>query len=212
MMKTLGAVGITCVVYWGMAGCSLMPERLSPPAVHDFGPALATQRFAPAGWSSVAVQSPEWLQDPSLRYRLLYRQPTHVQFYALDRWVAPAPNLLEHRLAAVAGRSGCLLEIELQAFEQLFQRPDQARVVIEFRARSVDPSGDPRTVLAEKEFALNRTCSSPDAAGAVDAFSHLIDETVETLDVWLRQLPDASHCAASFSAETRSPPVVDNPP
>jgi cholesterol transport system auxiliary component len=91
--------------------CSVLPERPAPPGVHDFGPLVATTPVATHAWSGATVAAPDWLRDAKLRYRLLYRQPTRVQFYALDRWVAPPPDLLAQALSTTAGAAGCPLRI-----------------------------------------------------------------------------------------------------
>ena len=179
------------------AGCSVLPERPLPPAVHDFGPPTATARAVPHAWSGVSVEAPDWLRDPKLRYRLLYRQPTRVQYYALDRWVAPPPDLLAQSLSAAAGPAGCTLRIDLQTFEQLFPQPGQARVVVEFAARVTTPGIGSEPPLAERRFTLDHPCPTADAAGAVAAYSSVIDEAIGKLDQWLGSLPRASLSSCS---------------
>lgn len=169
--------------------CSVLPDRPAPPAVHDFGLPAADKRGATRAWTAATVTAPDWLRDPRLRYRLLYRQPTRIQFYALDRWVAPPPDLLAQVLSASAGPTGCPLRVDLQTFEQVFPQPSQARVTVELQARAVAPDAVSDRPLAEQHFALSRPCPTPDAAGAVAAFSLTIDDAVKRLDAWLRTLP-----------------------
>jgi cholesterol transport system auxiliary component len=152
--------------------CSLLPERVPPPALHDFG---APGAAAPAPWSQVQVDAPDWLQTDRLQYRLLYARPTELRAYTLDRWVAPPPALLEQRLNAGRSGSGYRLRIELEAFEQVFDRPGSSRVMIRFRAET--PS-DART------FQLDQSAASPDAAGAVTAFARLADRADAALRAW----------------------------
>ncbi|WP_139555905.1 ABC-type transport auxiliary lipoprotein family protein [Methylotetracoccus oryzae] len=169
--------------------CSVLPDRPAPPAVHDFGLPAADKRSATGAWTAATVTAPDWLRDPRLRYRLLYRQPTRIQFYALDRWIAPPPDLLAQRLSAAAGPAGCPLRVDLQTFEQVFSQPGQARVIVELQARAAAPGAIADQPLAEQRFALSRPCPTPDAAGAVAAFSLAMDDAVSRLDTWLRTLP-----------------------
>lgn len=186
-------------------GCSLLPDRPAPAAVHDFGPLSMASRTGPRAWSDAAVHAPDWLQDSKLRYRLLYRQPTRVQFYALDRWVAPPPQLLAQSLSAAAGRGGCPLRIDLQTFEQVFERPGRARVVVEFMARTVEAGAGADRTVAEQYFALSRPCASADAAGAVTAFSLAIGDAIGRLDTWLRSSPPDALAACRPVAERLMP-------
>jgi len=201
MTKTMWLARTALILGCMTTACSLLPDRPAAPAVHDFGPPLTGSRAAPHVWSGVAVQAPDWLHDPKLRYRLLYAQPTRVQFYALDRWVAPPPNLLAQTLSAAAGRDGCFLNIDLQTFEQVFPQPGQARVIIEFLARAVVSTGTSSESLAEQRFALSRACPTANAAGAVAAYSLAIDEAINRLDGWLRTLPDGTLSACRSNRE-----------
>lgn len=154
------------------AACSVLPERPPQPALHDFGAGAVA---APAAWSSVEVDAPDWLQTDRLQYRLLYANPTELRAYALDRWVAPPPALLEQRLKSGRAGTGYRLRVELQAFEQVFDRPGSSHVTMRFRAE---------TPTADKTFQLDQPTASPDAAGAVTAFAQLVDRAVAVLRAW----------------------------
>jgi cholesterol transport system auxiliary component len=114
--------------------CSVLPERSPQATVHDFGPWQGDETRA--HWSTVEITAPDWLQEDRIRYRLLYANPTAVRFYTQDRWVAPAPALLAQRLRAAAGRDGYRLLVELQSFEQVFDRPGHSSVIVDFRAKA----------------------------------------------------------------------------
>jgi len=172
------------------SGCSvgLAPERPSQPAAHDFGPVIDPPGERAAGYASqLVVEAPEWLQNNRIHYRLLYADPTQVRSYALDRWLAPPPMLLAQRLTAGSGVGRCRLRIRLKAFEQIFDRPQSARVVMGFLAR-VQPPGAVRPVY-EKAFHLSRSTASADAAGAVSGFAMLVDDARRRLRTWLAGLP-----------------------
>ncbi|MDD2768909.1 MAG: hypothetical protein PHT19_09250 [Methylococcus sp.] len=149
--------------------CSMLPERPPQPALHDFGIAAPS---APAPWSAAEVDAPDWLQTDRLQYRLLYANPTELRAYAQDRWVAPPPALLEQRLKSSRSSTGYRLRIELQTFEQVFDRPGNSRVTMSFRAET--PSGD-------ETFRLDQPAASADAAGAVQAFAQMVDRAIAQL-------------------------------
>jgi len=174
-----------------LASCGILPERPPSPALHDFG---LTARSAPPGgeaapWSSVAVSAPEWLQSENIRYRLLYAEPTRVRFYSQDRWIAPPPALLAQRLSQRDGNDGYGLKISLLAFEQVFDGPGQARLLVSFRASAYRQGFD--VAISEKTFRFVRPTPSADAQGAVTAASGWVDEAEQSLDDWLRGLPAA---------------------
>jgi len=170
------------------AGCSVLPQREPPPALHDFGPRPhhSTEQVTTA-WSSVTVDAPEWLQDEQIRYRLLYADPTRMRFYTRDRWLAPPPALLAQRWSAVSDGRGYRLRIGLIDFEQVFDRAGHARAVLQFRATAEIP--DSRRPVGERVFQFTRATPSADAAGAVTAFAALVDEAATSVEAWLAALP-----------------------
>jgi cholesterol transport system auxiliary component len=173
------------------SGCTvgLAPERPLQPVTHDFGPVIDRPREKTAGYGSqLAVEAPEWLQNNRIHYRLFYSDPTRVRSYALDRWLAPPPMLLAQRLSGGSGAAGgCRLRIQLKVFEQLFDRPESARVVMVFFARVQTP-GTGRPVY-EKAFQLSHSTISADAAGAVSGLALLVDDAGRRLRTWLAGLP-----------------------
>ncbi|MCU0734742.1 MAG: PqiC family protein [Methylotetracoccus sp.] len=180
-----------------LAGCQVLPARPPLPALHDFGPAPPSAGEAPP-WSAVSVDAPEWLQDPMICYRLLYAQPTQVRFYALDRWVASPPDLLAHRWASSRAAEGYELKIELQGFEQVFERPDQSSVSLRFHAEAVDPVRGHS--VAERVFRLSQPTRSANAAGAVEAFSRLVSQAAAQVSDWMAKLPPSEHLGTQPSA------------
>jgi cholesterol transport system auxiliary component len=131
----------------------------------------------------VRVTAPEWLKDDRIRYRLAYADPTWVGVYTLDRWVAPPPELVALRFNLSGDGGPFQIRIELQAFEQIFERPDFAKGVIRFRASVYDLGSRKR--LAERTFELDKVSPSPDAAGAVVSLANLADEAIEEVRGWI---------------------------
>lgn len=176
--------GMTRTLAWiltlTLTACSILPERPPQPALHDFG--FESKTGTPAPWSTVEISAPDWLQTDRLLYRFLYANPTELRAYALDRWIAPPPALLEQRLKAHRSGTGYRLRIELQAFEQVFDRPGSARVTMRFRAEARTADGN--TPIGDKTFQLDQPTASPDAAGAVQAFARMVERAIALLQVW----------------------------
>ena len=188
-MKRRVRRGIALLALAGMAvGCSLRLDRPPQPALHDLGPPAELHAPVPARWSAVTVNAPEWLKDPRIRYRLRYADPTQVRFYARDRWVAPPPDLLAQRLAGLGDGGGRYeLGIELQDFEQIFDSPGRARVLLRLRATVGEPGGT--RVFGEKALRLIRAAPRADGIGAVEGLSRLVNEAAEQLSRWILELP-----------------------
>lgn len=172
----------------GLSSCSVLPNRPEPPAVHDFGP------FQPATpghpWTRVEVTAPDWLQDARLHYRLLYARSTEVRSYTRDGWVAPPAVLMAQRLDGGRRNGRYRLHIELQNFEQLFERPGQSRVVLAFRATAepIDKNG----TAAERDFHFSLPAPTADAPGALQTFPRLIELAENALRAWVLALESSS--------------------
>jgi cholesterol transport system auxiliary component len=156
--------------------------KAKQPAVHDFGLPTLTQLGAT---ENIHINAPEWLRDDRIRYRLMYSAPTEVKFYSLDRWVASPPELLEQQWLVSDKKRG--LVIQLLAFEQQFDTPDRARVVMEFKVDVY--RADNKTLLATQGFHFERSSSSPDAAGAVLGLSGLTQQAAKKVQEWVQHLP-----------------------
>ncbi len=167
----------------GASACSILPGRPPSPALHDFGSVEKVAAGENTPWSTVTVDAPEWLQSESIRYRLLYADPTHVRFYSQDRWIAPPPSLLAQRLSLGGGGGDWRLKIRLLEFEQVFEGPQSARLIMVFRAIA-NRSGS-EEAAAEKVFRFSRPTPEPDAKGAVSASADLVEKAANELRIWL---------------------------
>ncbi len=179
-------------------GCSVVVEQ---PAVHDFGllaapvearqdKAYPSQLTLPVGKASVNVNAPTWLWDNRIRYRLLFASPSQIRFYGLDRWIASPPELLEQFLNASGKIQHYALIVQLQDFEQQFDAPDQARVLMRF---SVEAYSAAHFKIGTQEFYLQRPTKTPDAAGAISGFTDLTQQAAERIQNWLEGLPNQVH-------------------
>jgi cholesterol transport system auxiliary component len=166
-------------------GCSLWPEAPEPPSRHDFGPFAPARQSFP--WSAVLVTSPEWLEDSGIDYRFLYANPTERHIYTRDQWVAAPALLLQQRLNRGQRPGSPRLRIDLEEFEQVFDRPGQSRVVIALKATiETGASGD---LGAARDFRFQSPTPTADAAGALHVFPILIRQAEAALRDWVREQP-----------------------
>ncbi|MEQ1637373.1 MAG: hypothetical protein ABL903_11830 [Methylococcales bacterium] len=156
-------------------GC-MNPKR---PALHDFGLTSPTQI---ANKPLITVDAPTWFWDNRIRYRLLYSAPTRVRFYGLDLWVASPPELIEQHLLNSAKTLPYPLVIHLLDFEQQFDNPNKARVVVRFSVEA-HPT-DNQHKIGEQLFSLEQVTKTPDAVGAVEGFSALIRQATDKIQDW----------------------------
>jgi cholesterol transport system auxiliary component len=163
------------------AACSVTDKQ---PAVHDFGLPVSAKA---QGGASITVNAPTWLWDNRIRYRLLFASPSQVRFYGLDRWIASPPELLEQLLTSSGKAQDYVLIIRLQDFEQQFDAPDRARVVLRFSVEA-HPVDNNQTI-ATQEFHLEQVTKTPDAAGAISGFTDLTQQATGKIQDWLKGLP-----------------------
>ncbi|TAN66781.1 MAG: hypothetical protein EPN17_13070 [Methylobacter sp.] len=169
---------IGCLVFFG--GCSVPAKQ---PVLHDFGvPVSAAAQQVKA---SVTVNAPTWLWDNRIRYRLLFASPSQVRFYGLDRWIASPPELLEQLLGSGKAQDYALI-IQLQDFEQQFDAPDRARVVLRFSVEVY--SANNKQKIGTQAFYLQQATKTPDAAGAINGFIDLAQQAAEKIQGWLMGL------------------------
>lgn len=162
------------------SGCSNPPKRT---ALHDFG-LIAPQQQATTK-PSISVDAPTWLWDNRIRYRLLYAAPTQVRFYGLDLWIASPPELFEQYLRHNGNTVPYSLVIQLLDFEQQFDSPNQARVILRF---SVDAySEDRQQKLGTQLFSLEMPTKTPDAAGAIVGFTTLVEQAAVKIQRWTEE-------------------------
>jgi cholesterol transport system auxiliary component len=169
-----------------VAGCSLTPKQ--QPALHDFGASVLLPPGNHTDKALITVAAPKWLWDSRIRYRLLYAAPTQVRFYALDRWIAPPPELFEQQLTADDNMLNYPLRVRLLDFEQQFDAPDKARVLLRFYVEAY--VADNKKLIAAQEIRLVKMTQTADAAGAVSAFADLAQQAGDKIRDWLTGLPN----------------------
>lgn len=184
MTHRLRSLPLIWLIFAVLPGCSVWPDAPEPAALHDLGPYRPKRDAFP--WSQAILTNPDWLKDTGIDYRLLYARPTERRSYTRDRWVAPPGALLQQHLNNGLDPSGPRLRIELQDFEQIFDRADSARVVMVVQA--IAEASQPDTKPASQAFRFEASASSPDAAGALQAFPELIRKAEDEMADWVRQL------------------------
>lgn len=163
------------------SACSMRPN-LSVPTHHDLGIA----KEANINNSTVNVDAPSWLWDERIRYRLLYSNPTAIDYYNLDRWEAPVPTLLEHRLNIAAQGKLINIKIQLMQFEQQFESANNARVVMVLRVSAFSSNGS--RLLSKRILKFSKNTESPDAAGAIKGFVDLTEQANKEISSWVATL------------------------
>jgi cholesterol transport system auxiliary component len=186
-MKTLMIGLFIPVLILTVSSCSILPQT-QPSAVHDFGypdSNTPSENTTLAQQSPITVEAPKWLSDNRIRYRLLYAIPTQVRFYSLDRWIAPPPELFEQLLTASGKQWLKPLIIRLAIFEQQFESPDKAKVIMHFTVTTIPSDNQQKGV--RQDFHLERPCPTPDAKGAVTGFTYLTRQAVGKIQAWLME-------------------------
>jgi cholesterol transport system auxiliary component len=166
------------------SACSIITNKQA--AQHDFGlyaPPTSTQSLTK---SEISVESPAWLANQCIQYRLLYSEPTRLRCYSLDQWIAPPSELFKQQLQTSAIATKQRLHIKLLTFEQQFDNPQQARVVLTMVVDAFPPQSD--QLKATQTFQLQQATTSPDATGAVAGFAQLTRQASEKIQHWLTRL------------------------
>jgi cholesterol transport system auxiliary component len=185
------ALGVAC------GACSLSPISTTPEVTqYDFGP-LPGKNASPSLRQALLVydvSAPAWLDSPNIYYRLAYQDAARPLAYADSRWVGSPAELIGGRVRgrlAASGKGGIVhpadgtrasyaLRVELDEFTQVFDAPGQSKAVVRLRASVLGKN----TLLAQKNFSVERPAGSPDAEGGVRALIEASDEAVDQLVAW----------------------------
>lgn len=203
--QTLSGARLVLVVLaalW-LAGCSSLVSQAPAMAHYDLGPGgLETRHDAPAAarrqgglsLARVEVMAPPWLESSAMQYRLEASDPARRRAYALSRWVAPPPALLDQVLtrslgssgAVGVGGAGCRLRVELDEFIQRFDAAGQSYAELLVRAQLLPERAG--GTLAARAFDISVAAPSADAPGGVHAHRAASQELARALADWLRAL------------------------
>ncbi|MBS3953833.1 MAG: hypothetical protein KGZ88_12865 [Methylomicrobium sp.] len=172
-----------------MTGCNAFNKPLST-AQHDLGPLTEiTPHDELNSDSSLIISAPEWLNDNRLRYRQVYKAPTLVKAYSLDRWVAPPTQLLRRYFASLPLPPDTQLRLNVIDFEQQFDSAHSAKSLFSF---SVELFGKDKKSISTRFFRLEEINESADAQGAIKSFVTLTRQAKTELIKWLSQTASAN--------------------
>jgi cholesterol transport system auxiliary component len=180
---TLIRGSLTLLFALNLTACEIAPKQ---PDVHDFGLPVGVGAGENASTPNIDIDAPKWIWDTRIRYRLLYKSPTKVNFYMLDRWIATPPELFKQQLATQSKALRYPLVIKFLDFEQQFDTAKQAKVFMRVSVTALSSNNKP---LATREFQWQRLTQTPDANGAVQGFAMLVRGAVNDIDGWLADLP-----------------------
>ena len=178
-----------------ISACGLTP-RLPAPVQYDLGAGgmPAAQARSPLTVQVVSVTAPPWMDDTGIIYRFTFQNPYRRERYRDSRWVAAPAEMVRERIrerfappvgkASVGTAPAALLplRVELEEFEQEFTDARHSHVVVRLRASlsGAAPGEAPR----EHRLEVDREAATPDAPGAVAAFSGAVDEAIDQLGGW----------------------------
>ena len=181
---------IALIAFLMLSGCVGNSTRPADIVRHDLGDPGQTWAFTGFPIAAVSVSAAGWLDSVAQTYRLDYADDLQRHAYARSRWVATAPDLLEHFLQRqiIAGQPevdgvGCRLALTLDELEQRFTAPGVSHVVLEARVRLLSPQGSME--LAKRGFHLSRAASTPDAQGGAAAIRVLVQTLASDMAGWL---------------------------
>lgn len=152
-------------------------------ALHDFGAAMNARATDSKIKSDISVDSPAWLANDCIQYRLLYAAPTELRCYNMDKWIAPPAELFKQQLLFSGQFSKHRLVIHLLDFEQQFDTARHTRVVLNVVVELY--ASDAERLLATQTFHLQQATATPDATGAVAGFAHLTQQAGNQIQQWL---------------------------
>lgn len=165
--------------------CGMQAKQV---ALHDFGVPVSANETPLITSPDITVEATEWLEDTSIHYRLLYAMPTQVRSYALHRWIAAPPELFKQQLLASGKFQKYTLIIRLLDFEQRFDTPDSARVVLGFSVEAY--AADDKRVIGRQLMRLEQAGITPDVNGAVNGFAGLTRKAIDKIQTWLIHADD----------------------
>lgn len=199
------AVLPTLLASLGLLGaCGLKPKPRAPVALYDFG---SLQTGTPAVESRIAhvvvVQdpiAPLWLDSRDMYYRLAYDEPARLRRYASSRWalspVQLVGTLLRTRIGEATERGAAIRDyglesdywiwVELEEFNQFFDTEQAGRALVQLKVALNERRG--RRLLAQRTFAADAACPSPNAQGAVLGLRVASERVVADVVDWVAKV------------------------
>jgi len=122
-----------------------------------------------------------------MHYRLAFRNAAEIAAFAHSRWAATPAEMLRKQILRGAGEraGGCVLELEVQEFTQVFSSEKASEARIELRA-SLARSGS----NVSRGFTVSEPNAGPDAAAGAAAFARAAERAIGELGRWIAAQPD----------------------
>jgi len=202
---TAGTAPLAALVLAALLSACSVVSRPESAALYDLGP-LRTKAAMPSTGNalpalppiSVAeITVPNWLDRPTIYYRLNYANEQQPRPYTQARWtMPPAQLLLQHLKARIAQAGGAVLSpsdgannvpvlrVEVDDFTQSFLTPGQSIGKVGLRA-SVFKG---RNLLAQRSFNREAPAPTADAEGGVRALAGASDDAIVDMMMWLATL------------------------
>ena len=190
------------IAWLGMLGaCGLKPEPQPPLALYDFGSPQTETASAQSRIAHVVVVqdpiAPAWLDSLDIHYRLAYDEPARLRRYASSRWaLSPVQiigSLLRTRMGEATERGAAIrdyglesdywVRVELEEFNQVFDSEQSGHAQVRLKVALNERLG--RRLLAQRSFAADAACPSPDARGSVAALRVASERAVAEVVDWV---------------------------
>jgi cholesterol transport system auxiliary component len=187
-----------------LSACGLKRAPRPPVASYDFG---SLQTGPPAAESRIAhvivVQdpiAPLWIDSRDMHYRLAYDEPARLRRYASSRWalspVQLVGTLLRTRMGEATERGAAIrdyglesdywVRVELEEFSQFFDTEQTGRALVRLKVALNERRG--RRLLAQRTFAAEAACPSPNAQGAVAGLRVASERVVADVVDWVAKV------------------------
>jgi cholesterol transport system auxiliary component len=133
-----------------------------------------------------------------VRYRLQYRDPAQVHFYAHSRWSDSPAALIASKLRSMVNPSksaACALHIEIESFDQVFSSPESSSGIV--RLYVTLQAKDSQQALQSQMLQASASAPSADSKGGVaalrEAGTDALKQALQWADVAAEQ---TTACAA----------------
>lgn len=178
---------IAAVLMSLLANCGGLPKAGHQAALYDFGitPLAAPVVKIPVGLAK--IETAPGLEGSEMRYRLAYQNPARVLAFTESRWVAPPDKLFAGRIAQrlhPTPAAQCLLHIELETFDQVFDAPDTSNGIVQLQAMLT--TGRSKSPMAQIRIEKVVKSRSADARGGVEALTAATDEAITSVLDWAK--------------------------
>jgi cholesterol transport system auxiliary component len=184
--KVMRKLAIVLMLAAASSGCVSINGNKSAgaPAIYDFG-YVGEAAKVPVAVAVEPVTATPSLRSNRIRYRLAYDDPEHVRAYADSRWAAMPAELLTQKLRSVeeptALRGGCMLKLQLELFDQIFESKTASNAVVVLTANLVKKD---RSLIAVRQFRATEPAATADARGGVAALSKAGNRAITEALTW----------------------------